>query len=88
MGFISTVSYTHLIWLYKVKFAIPDENYTTKGDSIEFTTPEIVGQFIKLSLIHIYIAMTKNHAAIIKQLCDLVPPEKKKESRLQALRDE
>ena len=35
------------IWLYKVKFAIPNENYTTKGDSIEFTTPEIVGQFIK-----------------------------------------
>lgn len=35
------------IWLYKVKFAIPDENYTTKGDSIEFTTPEIVGKFIK-----------------------------------------
>lgn len=35
------------IWLYKVKFAIPDENYQTKGDSIEFTTPEIVGQFIK-----------------------------------------
>ena len=32
------------IWLYKVKFAIPDENYTTKGDSIEFTTPEI-GKF-------------------------------------------
>ena len=37
------------IWLYKVKFAIPSENYTTKGDSIEFTTPEIVGQFIKRS---------------------------------------
>lgn len=37
------------IWLYKVKFVIPDENYTTKGDSIEFTTPEIVGQFIKRS---------------------------------------
>jgi hypothetical protein len=35
-----------------------------------------------------HIAMTKNHAAIIKQLVDLVPPEKKKESRLQALRDE
>jgi len=35
-----------------------------------------------------HIAMTKNHAAIIKQLCELVPPEKKKESRLQALRDE
>lgn len=37
------------IWLYKVKFAIPDEKYTTKGDSIEFTTPEIVGKFIKRS---------------------------------------
>ena len=35
------------IWLYKVKFAIPSESYTTKGDSIEFTTPEITGQFIK-----------------------------------------
>lgn len=35
------------LWLYKVKFSIPSENYTTKGDSIEFTTPEIVGQFIK-----------------------------------------
>ena len=35
------------IWLYKVKFAIPDENYQTKGDSVEFATPEIVGQFIK-----------------------------------------
>lgn len=51
------------IWLYKVKFAIPSESYQTKGDSIEFTTPEITGQFIKrpdglwkaehLSLIHI-----------------------------------
>lgn len=35
--------------LGQVKFAVPDENYTTKGDSIEFTTPEIVGQFIKRS---------------------------------------
>mgnify|MGYP000816765864 CR=1 FL=1 len=35
------------IWLYKVKFAIPSESYQTKGDSIEFTTPEITGQFIK-----------------------------------------
>ena len=35
-----------------------------------------------------HIAMTKNHATIIKQLCELVPPEEKKRSRLQALRDE
>lgn len=35
-----------------------------------------------------HIAMTKNHASIMKQLADLVPLEKKKDSRLQALRDE
>lgn len=35
------------IWLYKVKFSIPSEKYSTKGDSIAFTTPEITGQFIK-----------------------------------------
>jgi len=35
------------IWLYKVKFAIPDENYQTKGDSIAFQTPSIVGTYIK-----------------------------------------
>ena len=35
------------IWLYKVKFAVPSENYATKGDSIEFATPEIVGTIMK-----------------------------------------
>lgn len=35
------------LWLYKVKFSIPSESYATKGDSIEFTTPEITGNFIK-----------------------------------------
>ena len=35
------------VWLYKVKFAIPDENYQTKGDSITFQTPSIVGTCIK-----------------------------------------
>ncbi|MCL2703893.1 MAG: phage tail protein [Defluviitaleaceae bacterium] len=35
------------IWLYKVKFAIPDENYQTKGESIEFQTPSIVGTYQK-----------------------------------------
>lgn len=31
------------VWLYKVKFAIPSEEYKTKGDAIEFNTPEITG---------------------------------------------
>ena len=35
------------IWLYKVKFGIPDENYQTKGESIAFQTPSIVGTYIK-----------------------------------------
>ena len=42
------------IWLYKVKFAIPSESYQTKGDSIEFTTPEITGQFILMWTAHIF----------------------------------
>ncbi|EQB20024.1 hypothetical protein UNSWDHB_2610 [Dehalobacter sp. UNSWDHB] len=35
-----------------------------------------------------HIAMTKNLAAVLKTLADIAPPVKKKESRLQALRDE
>ena len=35
------------IWLYKVKFKIPNESFKTKGESIEFNTPEIEGEFFK-----------------------------------------
>ncbi len=35
------------VWLYKVKFAIPGESYKTKGENIEFTTPEITGKIVK-----------------------------------------
>lgn len=34
------------VWLYKVQFNIPSESYKTKGESIEFTTPEITGTII------------------------------------------
>jgi len=37
------------VWLYKVKFEIPDEKYETKKDKIEIKTPEIVGKFMKNS---------------------------------------
>ena len=30
-------------WLYRVKFGIPTTNLTTKGESIEFSTPSIEG---------------------------------------------
>ena len=35
------------VWLYKVKFAIPDENYQTKGENLAFQTPSIVGTYQK-----------------------------------------
>lgn len=38
--------------------------------------------------VKIHLSMTKNHAAVIKQLADLAPPVKRKNSALQALRDE
>lgn len=31
-------------WLYRVKFAVPSTNLTTKGDSIEFSTPPLRGR--------------------------------------------
>jgi len=34
-------------WLAKGKFATPEEDLKTKGDSIEFTTPTISGAFVK-----------------------------------------
>lgn len=37
------------IWLYKVKFKIPNEEFETKGDGINFLTPTIEGEFIKLN---------------------------------------
>ena len=34
-------------WLYRVKFAVPATSLTTKGDSIEFSTPEIEGTILR-----------------------------------------
>lgn len=34
-------------WLYKVRFAVPTASLTTKGDSIEFSTPEIEGTILR-----------------------------------------
>lgn len=37
------------VWLYKGKFADPEDNNETKGDSINFQTDTINGQFVKLT---------------------------------------
>lgn len=34
-------------WLYRVKFGIPADNLTTKGDSITFSTPTIEGTILR-----------------------------------------
>ena len=34
-------------WLYRVKFGIPATNLTTKGESIEFSTPTIEGPVLR-----------------------------------------
>lgn len=33
-------------WFYKGKFQLPEENYQTKGETIEYNTPSIVGTFV------------------------------------------
>lgn len=35
------------VWLQRVQFAAPDESYETKGESINFQTPEIKGTIYK-----------------------------------------
>jgi phi13 family phage major tail protein len=35
------------LWLYSVKFTIPNQNYQTRGEAIAIQTPEITGEFIK-----------------------------------------
>jgi phi13 family phage major tail protein len=34
------------VWLTKGKFSIPEDQYTTKGDKVEFQTKTIAGQFV------------------------------------------
>ena len=38
--------YRHF-WLYRVKFAVPSTNAQTKGDSIQFQTPQIEGTIMR-----------------------------------------
>ena len=64
------------------------EAINAKGYVSEYQNGENQKGTKKSPEVEIHIAMTKNHAAIIKQLTELVPPEKRKDSKLQALREE
>lgn len=49
VGFESLKADGHkrLVWFPRVKFAIPSEAYTTKGDSITFNTPTLEGTIME-----------------------------------------
>ncbi|MCL2299568.1 MAG: phage tail protein [Firmicutes bacterium] len=36
-----------MFWLYRVKFAVPSTNLATKGDSIQFQTPQVEGVIMR-----------------------------------------
>lgn len=64
------------------------EIINVEGYTVEYQNGENQRGTKQSEAVKTHIAMTKNHASIIKQLTELVPPEKKKDSKLQALRDE
>ena len=64
------------------------EQINAEGYVVEYQNGENQKGTKQSDAVKTHIAMTKNHAAIIRQLCDLVPPEQKKESKLAALRRE
>ena len=64
------------------------EQINAEGYVVEYQNGENQHGTKQSDAVKTHIAMTKNHAAIIRQLCDLVPPEKKAESKLAALRRE
>ena len=64
------------------------EIINAEGYTVEYQNGENQKGTKQSDAVKIYTAMTKNDASVIKQLSGFVPLEKKKESRLQALRDE
>lgn len=65
-----------------------EEEINTNGYIAEYKNGENQFGEKQSDAVKTHLAMTKNLAVVIKQLAELVPPEKKKNSRLQALRDE
>ncbi len=63
------------------------EKINLDGCTCEYQNGENQHGIKKAPEVEIHIAMTKNYSAIIKQLVELVPPEKKANSRLEALRN-
>lgn len=54
VGFYKTKKINNILmyectWLYKVQFQLPSESTNTKGQSIEWQTPEIAGRIMELA---------------------------------------
>lgn len=69
-----------------VTLAELQDTINEEGCTCEYQNGENQFGWKKSPEVEIHIAMTKNYTAVIKQLVDLVPPEKKGNSRLEALR--
>lgn len=71
-----------------VSLAELEEIINIEGYTTEYQNGENQKGTKQSEAVKTHLAMTKNLAGIIKQLTDLVPMEKKKNSNLQNLRDE
>lgn len=69
--------------LEELQKQINDEGFTS-----EYQNGENQFGTKKSPAVEIHLAMTKNFTTAIKQLAELAPPERKKKSALQMLRDE
>lgn len=64
------------------------EEISRNGYMTEYQNGENQKGWKKSPAVEIHIAMTRNLAAVIRQLSELAPPAEVKESRLRALMDE
>lgn len=64
------------------------EIINVEGYTVEYQNGENQKGTKQSDAVKTHIAMTKNLSTIIKQLTELVPPEKKEKSKLALLRDE
>lgn len=81
-GLIKNAAFT-TVCLEELQEIINVEGYT-----VEYQNGENQKGTKQSDAVKTHIAMTKNLSTIIKQLTELVPPEKKEKSKLALLRDE
>lgn len=71
-----------------VSLADLEKQINREGFEIEYQNGQYQKGTKQSDAVKTYIAMTKNHLAVISKLIELVPPEEREKSKLAALRDE